>query len=279
MHISQFFYSMFNLSYRGRKWYLRTIYPRLAPQSAELRMQDGTELFLHPRFDYVQREIFLFRGRYEYEPHIVRWLETNLKKGMAVVEVGAHIGYYTGLICRKITPSGQAFFIEPLYEHYLSLRRALIENHFDWGQAINIALSDKSGETVFYPSTDSGRNSMVRNITTDIDPISVQTLPLDDFLVQYNLECIDLLIMDIEGAESLVVGGGIKIFKNHKVNLVLCELHPKQLLEDFNINPIEFINSITDQGYKVFRLDPQSNSEVPFEEDRCLEYQHLVFRY
>lgn len=118
MYLSQFLYNIFRLSYRARKWYLQHLYVRLTPENAQIKMEDGTILHIKPQYDYVQREIYLHQGKYTYESHLVKWIPKNLQQGGTVVDIGSHIGYYLGPICKSIGISGKVFFVEPLPEHY-----------------------------------------------------------------------------------------------------------------------------------------------------------------
>lgn len=278
MYTSQFLYNVFRLSYRARKWYLGNLYVRLTPERASVRMQDGTVLRLRPRRDYVQREIYLAQGRYSYESHVVGWIARNLRPGAVVVDVGSHIGYYLGPVCHAITPGGKAFFLEPLPEHYELLRANIGGNGFACATAINTAVSDQGGETVFYVAEDSGRNSLMHNTVTDAPPIKVQQTRLDQLCSRLDISVIDLLQIDVEGAEFLVARGARQLLKRGGVLAILCELHPAQLRNEFDADPMELVNYVAQFGYDVFQLTPRAGEELPLRSDSLNAYQHLVFR-
>jgi len=243
-----------------------------------MRMEDDTRLYVKPRYDYVQREIYLHRGCYIYEAHLVNWIIQNLKAGMTMVDIGAHIGYYLGPVCRSIGPNGKAIFIEPLPEHYMLLQKSIAINKFSWANSLNAAISNQSGDVVFYPAKDSGRNSLAKNAITDAQPIRVPAISLDQMCSDLGLATIDLLQMDIEGAEVLVVRGGSECLNEHRIKTILCEWHPQQLLNDFQTDPLEFLGQIAQHGFDVFRLDPQTGKEHAFNSGLIHAYQHLVFR-
>lgn len=278
MYLSQFLYDIFRLSHRARKWYLRYLYAPLTPENVELEMEDNTLLYVKPRYDYVQRETFLYQGKYTYESHIVRWIARNLHQGETVVDVGSHIGYYLGPICRGVGPSGKAFFVEPLPEHYTLLQKNISANQFTWATSINLAISDQIGETIFYPAKDSGRNSLVQNSITNHEPITIMATTLDQLSSEKGVETIDLLQIDVEGAEVRVIQGASEFLKEHRIKMILCEWHPRQLKDEFQTDPIAFLAQINRYGYDAFRLDEQTGKEIAFNPEFVNTYQHLVFR-
>jgi FkbM family methyltransferase len=278
MYLSQSLYDIFRLSYRARKWYLNHLYAHLTPNQAQVMMEDNTLLYINPRYDYVQREIFLYQGQYMYESHVVRWITQNLPKGSTVVDIGSHIGYYLGPICRGVGPSGKAFFVEPLPEHYTLLQKNISANQFTWATSINLAISDQIGETIFYPAKDSGRNSLAQNSITNAEPIMIKAITLDQLSSEKSVETIDLLQIDVEGAEVLVVQGAAKSIKEHRIKAILCEWHPQQLKDEFQTTPMEFLAQINRYGYNAFRLDEKTGKELALNLDFVNTYQHLVFR-
>src|SRR5215470_10309061 len=42
-----------------------------------------------------------------WEPDVFRALTTNVKPGMKVIDIGAHVGYYTLLFAKCVGPSGR----------------------------------------------------------------------------------------------------------------------------------------------------------------------------
>jgi FkbM family methyltransferase len=278
MYLSQFLYGIFKLSYRARKWFLQDLYARLSPENAHIKMEDNTLLYVKPRYDYVQREIYLHGGKYTYESHVVNWIAQNLHQGETVVDVGSHIGYYLGPICRGVGPSGKAFFVEPFPEHYTMLQENISINKYYWAVSINMALSNQICETTFYPAIDSGRNSLAQNTITNAEPIKITTKTLDQLRNENDLASIDLLQIDVEGAEVLVIQGASECLMEHRIRMILIEWHPQQVKNEFQTDPVELLEKITRHGYNVFRLDSHTGKELAFTPEFTNLYQHLVFR-
>jgi FkbM family methyltransferase len=101
----------------------------------------------------------------------------------------------------------------------------------------NLAISDKKGETTFYNSTDfNGRewtcsgsilepsekegHEIHEGLRYNISGITVETTTINDFCIENDIENIDILHMDIQGAEYYAIKGmGDKI----RPKIIFCE--------------------------------------------------------
>ncbi|MEL7658441.1 MAG: FkbM family methyltransferase, partial [Bacillota bacterium] len=209
--------------------------------------------------------------------HVVNWISTNLEPGNVFVDVGSHIGYYLGPGCRHIGVDGRAFFIEPSKEHFSFLLKNIKDNQFSMAIPLNLALSDHSGEIQFFPAKDSGRNSLKKNSVTNEPTYAIQALTLDDFMQSQSLDHIDLLQLDVEGAEALILKGSKHTLEKNRIETILCEWHPKQIREDFKHDPMAIIHLILQLGYTIFRLDT-SGRISKFLPEHVDQYLHLILR-
>jgi predicted methyltransferase len=48
-----------------------------------------------------------------YEPAITRLFQETLQPGMVVIDIGAHVGYYTLLAAKLVGPTGKIYAFEP----------------------------------------------------------------------------------------------------------------------------------------------------------------------
>lgn len=61
--------------------------------------------------DLIQRYIYVFG---QWEPGISIWLTTHLRRGDAVLDIGANIGYFSLLSATLVGPEGQVVAFEPV---------------------------------------------------------------------------------------------------------------------------------------------------------------------
>jgi len=141
----------------------------------------------------------------------------NLKKGV-FLDVGAHIGKYAIVVGRKLK-QGKIIAIEPEPSNFEILEKNIILNKLSNVIAFNIAASDRNGIVTFYkikgPHTD--WHSIVRP-RGDYEKVEVEAKRLSDVLMDLGIKQIDLLKIDVEGAESLVLKGlGSKLVDVKKI--------------------------------------------------------------
>lgn len=139
-----------------------------------------------------------------------RALTGRLRAGAVFVDAGANIGAFTLPAARIVGRGGQVVSIEMMPDTARRLREHLAMAGADNVRVIEAALSDESGREVVArePAGRFGQASIVRR---DFGPgahreIRVRTMTLDDATA--DLPRIDLMKVDIEGAEALAFAGG-----------------------------------------------------------------------
>lgn len=253
--------------------YFQHIHPRVAPREAEIRVNGDQTLRIAPRWDNVQRFLFLHGT---YETFIQKWLMRELRAGMTVVEVGANVGYYALQICRLIEPGGQALFVEPLPENYDLLVRNLTANGFGWATAMRAAVTAGEQEVTFFPSRDGAQSSIAKHALADLPEIRVPGTSLDGLLESHGLPSVDLLLVDIEGAEAILPASGKQCFAERRVGTVLLEPHPDKIVA-LGFEPEGFVDELRALGYAVSYLDEKTGAEIAGYPGLAKRFQ-LVFR-
>ena len=104
----------------------------------------------------------------------------------------------------------------------------------------NILLSNAEKEIDFI--------SMIENTPT----IKKNAITIDKFVEENNIEKIDYIKMDVEGAEKNILEGSIKTIKKFKPSLAIAIYHGGKLfMEDFYNIPI-FIKNIINEDYEYY---------------------------
>lgn len=192
-----------------------------------------------------------------YEPEERRWYEAHVQPGDVVVEVGANVGFFSTILARLVGPEGHVFCYEPDPVLNAILRRNVTANGYPQVDVREAAVADQPGTMTFYRSAKSqGDNRLFTHDGKDGAAFPVRVVTLDDDLgpdVQ-RLGRIDLLKMDIQGAEPLAFRGFAKTLESCPPRRMLIEFWPHGIV-GMGGDPKALYEQIRDAGYRVQVLD------------------------
>lgn len=148
------------------------------------------------------------------EPHVRSAIEARLPKGGTFVDAGANIGFYSVLAARLVGPEGRVVAFEMMPDTAAILRRHVALNAGDRIEIVENALSDRNGATVT-ATVEPGKHGQA-SIIASASPdgrvaIEVATITLDTALDGAGQ--IDVLKMDLEGAEFLALKGAAEVLE------------------------------------------------------------------
>lgn len=159
-----------------------------------------------------------------WEPQVTSLITSTVKPGMTVIDIGAHVGYYSLLFAKCVGPAGRVFSFEPLPENLALLRKNIELNHLNNVRCFESALFSGAKElclAVPDESPNSGDGSVIHD--RGGKHILVSATTLDSFCAGHDLQP-DLLKMDVEGAEYDVLMGATETIARCRPEL-LIELH------------------------------------------------------
>ncbi len=214
-----------------------------------------------------------------YEPEVERYLGSVLKPGSVVVDAGANIGFFTLAVLGNregITVHG----FEPSPDSYALFRACISRNNLA-GRVISsqVALYSEPGEMDFqihaasHGAYDGFRDTGYAGVG-ESRTIKVPVTTLDIYAKQVGLHRLDLLKIDVEGAELFVLRGARE---------VLSSLHPAVLFEvgyqnlrPFDILPSDLYRFFEGVGYRVMNLNQRALSEVDFGHACIAEHEFIA---
>ena len=167
----------------------------------------------------------------DYESDNYAFLEQQLKPGMHVIDIGAHIGLFSVVASQLAGKNGKIVCIEPTPGSMAVLNKMLRLNHCENVFPTQAAVSDKEGTATFYISTIEGSNSnsLVKNKSVDEKkPYQVRLVTIDGLVSEFSLHP-SIIKIDAEGAELDVLKGGLKTLRSLKPILILG-LHPQFII-------------------------------------------------
>jgi FkbM family methyltransferase len=212
----------------------------------------------------------IFAGNYEKaEWHFV---EHFLKKGITVVDIGAHHGFYTILAAKKVGPSGCVIAFEPSPRERLKLSSHLKLNRCKNVKVEPFALASQDGEAIFFLVQGSSTrcNSLRRPaISESMEGIMVNTMTLDNYLKKEEIFRVDFVKMDVEGAELDVLKGASELLSRNPRPVIMAEVY------DIRTNPwgypaSEIYDSLAAAQYQWFSINSHGRLQ-PCPRRECYE--------
>lgn len=156
-----------------------------------------------------------------YEPEQTGLFERHVRPGDTVLDVGAHVGYYTVLSAVLAGPSGAVWSFEPNPTNAGFLRRHVEINGLAQVRVEQAAVSDAAGTARFDFGTGSGTGHL-----SSEGAIEVRTLRLDDVCAAHGIVPRAIKI-DVEGAEAAVLEGGVKTIESARPVIFLSTHGPE----------------------------------------------------
>lgn len=185
----------------------------------------------------------------------------KLKDSMVVVDVGASIGYYTVIAGKHVGKNGKVFAFEPEGRNFSLLSRNIVLNRLTNVITFKMALASRPGEGLLYLDEDNkGHHSLSKNLEAK-ETVSVKMDTLDNVLEKYGSPKIDLIKIDIEGAEAFALEGMKKTIAGNPWLVLFTEFYP-EAIKRFGYSPFKFLVDLKEMGFSLFEID---------EDNQCLK--------
>jgi len=170
-----------------------------------------------------------------------------LRTGMTFVDVGARWGYFSLLGAHCVGENGRVVSLEPNLVQFRRLFENVQQNGLLHVIPLSVAAADRS------------RDVHLGARAANRFDLRVVAEPLDEILDSLEISTVDLLKMDIEGAERLALGGMQDGLRSRRYRRILVEVHHAELAErgeDSN----DVLDLLIDAGYRAWSMDARGAS-------------------
>lgn len=172
--------------------------------------------------------------------------------GMQVLDIGANIGFHTLQMSAAVGPAGRVWAFEPDPGNFNTLQQNLARNGCSNVRAVQAAVSSRTETITLYRSTvHNGDHRIYNPGEQDGGAVSVQAVALGEFFNENQV--IDLIKMDIQGAEGLALAGMERILKASPNLVILMEFWPSAI-EQTGCSPDEILQRLRMAGFRIFAL-------------------------
>ncbi|MGB3392863.1 MAG: FkbM family methyltransferase [Stenotrophomonas sp.] len=191
----------------------------------------------------------------EYETAETEFLKSLMHANSTVLDIGANCGWHS-LAMSRHCPTARIHAFEPIpYTHDILLRNIQHNDCLNI-EAHQTALSNQDGPLEFlYTPRCSGATSMAEAgqpvPPEQLEKITCSGTTLDNFCAKHGLTP-DIIKCDVEGAELMVIQGGLSILETHRP-VILVELLRKWSRR-FGYHPNDVLMLLAGYGYQAHTL-------------------------
>lgn len=227
--------------------------------AAQAAFSSGISLFL-PCWD-ADIQASVLAGRV-FEPILTSLFRAILQSGEVVVDGGAHVGFYA-VTAAKVMGRGTVIAFEPEPRNFALLRHNIrLNGMHSVIRAEPVALSGFDGETDMWVADDvSTSGSLVETRSRSYSCIRVRCACLDSYLECRQIRRVDLLKLDLEGAEPACLKGARKTLQITKS--LVFELNASRLKAQ-GVAPRDVVKAFVACGdfREIFLLDETRNRAI-----------------
>ncbi|HXM98815.1 MAG TPA: FkbM family methyltransferase [Candidatus Dormibacteraeota bacterium] len=162
------------------------------------------------RSSYISNAIY-WGGH--HSTHIADFLASYLRPEMTFADVGANIGEITLMAAKRLV-KGRVLAFEPMPDTFAQLARNVELNRFKTVALFNHGLFNQDDSLSLYVKEDRPFGMVNEGVpslfSTGVDQkaLAVRLRKFDDVAVECDLKRLDVMKIDVEGAEMMVLRGG-----------------------------------------------------------------------
>lgn len=212
--------------------------------------------WLQPLIRILNRQ--RFASPEEVERAELAFYVSYLRKGMIVFDVGAYIGTMTLLFSKLIGDKGQVYAFEASSPAFERLNVMCLTAGFSNIILNHMALAEEEGVRDFnvYDNQHLSWSSLAQRpldkYGIHVKPVEtekVTTTTIDSYCQKYGITKIDLLKIDVEGAEYQVLLGAREMLEKKRIRCCVFEFG--QTTFDMHNDPNQFEAYLKEIGYSV----------------------------
>jgi FkbM family methyltransferase len=209
----------------------------------------------------------------EYEPITTEAFLGSLREGMVVIDVGAHIGYYTLLAARSAGSAGTVHAVEPCDENRDVLQENIRINGLENVVIHPCAAGRGRGNRAFHLTGSSDSHGFYPHPCTEtVRTIEVAETPLDE-IIQGPVHAVKI---DVEGAEIEVLQGMSRILRENP-QLALWVEWNFPCMRNAGYEPADLPSCLQDLGFGEMQvLDDLAGRRRTLEEVFSLVRAHQI---
>jgi len=249
-----------DLAFQFRRWLWQYFNDRKREAPVVVPWHCGTRLRLFLGND-TSRQIYVAGC---LEPNEFAFLDHVLQTGMTFIDAGANDGIYTVFAAKRVGGEGTVWAFEPSVRELSRLRHNLELNHLT-ARVYPLALADCSGQAELSVGAHehAGHNTLgAFAYQTEMERKDiVEVRRLDEVLNENPLARLDILKIDVEGAELRLLRGAVETLRTYRP-VLLFEVSEGSLKHQ-GASPQELLAFLQTENYLIYTFDRVTGWPVP----------------
>ncbi len=213
--------------------------------------------------DIIGRDIYV-KGMFEKAECM--FVTNFLKEGMTFFDIGANLGQYTLLGAKRVGSNGRVHSFEPSSRMFSELNFNVSLNGFSNSCILNnVAVSEKEGigklskyEAGGEVYGSLGNQNWAESSKPLVGHEEVKTTTLNVYIKEHNISHVDLIKIDIEGAELLALRGANQLLNRPDAPTIVLEM-ADITTDGFGYKAIEIWDYLESFGYRMYCFNNKGN--------------------
>ncbi len=181
-----------------------------------------------------------------------------------IIDIGANWGLYTLLAAKYTQNSGKVIAIEPDKNNCRILQGNIQNNRLTNIELLQIAVGGHNYYAkIFEDNIHSGGSTLNKSGKKNEKYDMVEVRTLDQ--ITKDTDKVDIIKIDIEGAEGLLFKGAENILATKKAGYIFLELHRQ--IENFDCGYNYIIEKLLKYGFFLYYYDREKNKYKPLDKD------------
>lgn len=249
-----------DLAFQFRQWLWQYFNDRKREGPIVIPWHYGTRLRLFLGND-MSRQIYVAGC---VEPNEFAFFDHVLEPGMTFLDAGANDGIYTVFAAKRVGGQGTVWAFEPSVRELSRLRHNLELNHLT-ARIFPLALADCSGQAELSVGAyeHAGHNTLgaFAHQTEMERKDLVEVRRLDEVLNENPLARLDIMKIDVEGAELRLLRGAVETLREYRP-ILLFEVSEGSLKHQGG-SPQELLAFLHGENYLIYTFDRLTGLPVP----------------
>ena len=208
---------------------------------------EGSKMLADPRDKVITP--WLKKG--VWEPIETALFRSEIHPGDVVVDVGANVGYFTLIAAQLVGDTGKVWAFEPDPDAFELLRRNVELNGYKNVTLVPKAIGSKPGTLQLFRHATNRGDHRIYDPGDGREAVKVEVTTLDHYFADASR--VDLIKMDIQGAECAAVAGAAKTLGGGDDTALIMEYTP-QYIRQMGQDPQACLDTLAGYGFSFYEI-------------------------